>query len=58
MGAIDKKEPSLYVSICIKCGACEKKCPIDAKYYDDENYLYHKVDLEKTFIKRKEPELF
>ena len=30
----------------------------NAKYFDDENYIIHKEDLEKKYIKRKEPEFF
>ena len=35
--------------ICIKCGACIKKCPQSAKYYDDTGYLYHKEELEAMY---------
>jgi len=44
--------------ICIKCCACVKECPVGAKYYDDDNYLYHQHELEEQFIRRAEPELF
>jgi len=58
MGAIDPADIHAFVNICIKCGACEKKCPVGARYYDDENYLYHKTELEKQYTRRAEPELF
>ncbi len=58
MGSIPKENPFEYTGICIKCGACIKKCPVEAKYYDDEGYLFHKEDLEKTFTRRAEIELF
>jgi NAD-dependent dihydropyrimidine dehydrogenase PreA subunit len=58
MGSIDLKDVSKLNGICIKCGGCIKKCPTHAKYYDDENYLRHKHELEVDFDYRKEPELF
>ena len=41
MGSIDPDDVTHYTGICIKCCACVKKCPVGAKYYDDEGYLYH-----------------
>lgn len=58
MGAINPEEIREFINICIKCGACIKRCPVGARYYDDENYLYHKYDLEKTYIRRAEPTVF
>lgn len=58
MGSVSCENVSEVHGICIKCGACIKECPVHAKYFDDEQYLYHKRDLEKTFAERKEPELF
>lgn len=58
MGSIDFEDPSQYNGICIKCGACIKKCPENARYYDDEAYLYHQHELEEEFIRRAEPEIF
>ncbi|MDD3569951.1 MAG: EFR1 family ferrodoxin [Lachnospiraceae bacterium] len=58
MGSISSENVSEVTGICIKCGACIKKCPQKAKYYDDENYLYHKKDLEEEFQRRAEPETF
>lgn len=58
MGSIDFRDVSMLKGICIKCGACIKKCPNDAKYYDDEDYLRHKYELEVDFASRREPELF
>ena len=43
---------------CIKCGACIKKCPQGAKYYEDPGYLYHKTELEEMYTRRAEPEMF
>ena len=53
------KEPHVIdTTKCIKCGACIKKCPVEARYYDDESYLYHKHDLETTYARRAEPTVF
>lgn len=58
MGSIDFKDVSKLNGICIKCGSCIKKCPTNAKYYDDEDYLRHKHELEVDYAYRREPELF
>lgn len=58
MGSINSEDASNINGICIKCGACIKKCPSNAKYYDDEDYLRHKHELEIDFASRREPELF
>jgi len=58
MGSISLENVKEVIGICIKCGACIKNCPVNAKYYDDENYLRHKEELEIEFIERKEPEIF
>lgn len=58
MGSIDPGDVRQYTGICIKCGACIKKCPQQAKYYADEGYLYHQHELEEGLTRRAEPELF
>ena len=58
MGSINPENVREYQGICIKCGACVKKCPQGAKYYDDPDYLYHKLELELEFERRAEPEVF
>lgn len=58
MGAISYENPREINGICIKCGACIKGCPLQAKYYTDEGYLCHKQDLEESFKARKEPLCF
>ena len=59
MGAIDPTNCALVPGICIKCGACVKKCRPKAKYFIDPTYLEHKKILEDNFTNpRKEPELF
>lgn len=58
MGSIDAHDIHTYTGICIKCGACVKKCPHRARYYDDAGYLYHKQELEEGFGRRAEPVFF
>lgn len=59
MGSIDPVDVTILKGICIKCGACEKKCPVQAKYFSDEGYLWHKNEIEERYSSpRKEPELF
>lgn len=52
MGSISAENVREYTGICIKCGACIKRCPKGARYYTDEGYLYHKKDLEETWKRR------
>ncbi|MDQ7096879.1 EFR1 family ferrodoxin [Desulfosporosinus sp. PR] len=58
MGSINPENVSELLGICIKCGACIKKCPTQAKYYDDPDYLRHKEELEIEYAARQEPDLF
>lgn len=58
MGSISFENVREYTGICIKCGACIKKCPQGAKYYTDEGYLYHQHELEEGYSRRAQPELF
>jgi len=58
MGSISFENPKELTGICIKCGACIKICPQQAKYYVDPGYLYHLKELEEVFVRRAEPELF
>ncbi len=59
MASIDSDDVSKITGICIKCCACIKNCPVGAKYFDDENYLWHKYELEDKFgATRREPECF
>ena len=59
MGSIDAENESRITGICIKCCACIKNCPLEAKYFDDANYLWHKQELEAAFTSpRREPEFF
>lgn len=58
MGAIDKENFSLITGICIKCCACIKQCPVQAKVFTDTQFIFHKTDLENTLKEPKKPSLF
>ncbi|MCM1169017.1 MAG: 4Fe-4S binding protein, partial [Bacteroides sp.] len=58
MGSISRENVREYTGICIKCGACIKKCPENARYYNDEGYLYHQHELEEIYARRGEVALF
>ncbi len=58
VGSIHREKVSEFIGICIKCGACIKKCPRQAKYYEDAGYLYHQHELEAGLTRRAEPDLF
>lgn len=56
--SIDYNNVSNVSGKCMKCCACIKKCPNNAKYFDDKGYVYHKEELEALYYKRKEPVYF
>lgn len=59
MGAIDTRIPALVSGVCIKCCACIKGCPQQAKYFDDDGYIYHMHELEEQYRDQyREPEIF
>ncbi|HYE68910.1 MAG TPA: EFR1 family ferrodoxin [Anaerovoracaceae bacterium] len=58
MGSINRDDVRDITGICIKCGACIKKCPLHAKYYKDEAFLYHQHELEEGYTRRAEPDWF
>lgn len=58
MGSISYENVREFTGICIKCGACIKKCPKQAKYYEDAGYLYHQHELEEGYTRRAEPSFF
>lgn len=58
MGSISQDNPKDVVGTCIKCCACVKNCPVKAKYYDDEGFLFHKNELEAIFERRAENQIF
>jgi ferredoxin/protein involved in ribonucleotide reduction len=58
MGSIPADRVAEIKGICIKCCACVKKCPVQAKYFTHGDFLKHKHELETEFAPRQEPELF
>ncbi len=58
MGSIGRENVRQYTGICIKCGACIKGCPQNARHYQDEGYLYHQHELEALYTRRAEPQVF
>ena len=58
MGSISHENVREYTGICIKCGACIKKCSKQARYYEDEGYLYHQHELEEGYTRRAAISLF
>ena len=58
MGSISHENVREYTGICIKCGACIKKCPKQARYYEDEGYLYHQHELEEGYPRRAAISIF
>lgn len=58
MGSISRDNVREYTGICIKCGACIKGCPQNARHYQDPGYLYHRHELEALYTRRAEPALF
>ena len=49
MGSISFDDFSTVSGVCIKCHACVRKCPVGAKYFDNEELLSHIRVLEKLF---------
>ena len=58
MGSVSRDDVKEFIGICIKCGACVKNCPVQAKYYEDAGFLYHQQELEKGLKRRAKPEWF
>ena len=58
MGSINRENVKELIGICIKCCACIKQCPMQAKRFEDAAYLYHQHELEEGFVRRAEPEYF
>ena len=58
MGSIDPSDVLHTAGICIKCHACIRKCPKQARRMTDEAFLSHKEMLEKSYLRRAEPAVF
>lgn len=51
MGSVKGSET---VGICIKCQACIHRCPRQARWFDDPDFLSHRAMLEQTCTARQE----
>lgn len=58
MGSISRDNVREYTGICIKCGACIKGCPQNARHYEDQGYLRHQHELEALYTRRAQPAVF
>lgn len=59
MGSISSDDVRQTPGICIKCNACVKGCPVEAKVFLDPGYQFHRDDLVAQFsLPAKQPELF
>lgn len=58
MGSISPEDTSSVSGICIKCQACIRACPTQAKYFIDEDFLSHVKMLEENYTRRVENVFF
>jgi NAD-dependent dihydropyrimidine dehydrogenase PreA subunit len=58
MGSININAVQEVSGVCTKCCACVKRCPRGAKYFADQQFLYHLHELEARYVRRAEPSLF
>jgi Ferredoxin len=49
MGAIKNDAFDTVNGPCIKCCACVKRCPVNAKSFVDENFIKHRLELEEAY---------
>lgn len=54
LGSIDSDDITQTPGICMKCGACIKRCPTAARAFTDPDYLFHKTDLEERYQEPKQ----
>ncbi len=58
MGSINRDNVYEVPGVCVKCQACVRKCPEDAKHFTDSVMLSHIKMLETNYASRKENEIF
>ncbi len=56
MGSIDDRMQA--EGICIKCQACVKKCPMQAKYFTDKDFLSHMRMLGENYADQRSENYF
>ncbi len=54
MGSISREDCKEVPGVCIKCQACVRKCPTQAKYFADPDFLSHVAMLESNYGKPRE----
>lgn len=57
-GAIDRDDVSNVTGICMKCCACVKRCPENAKSFVDAGFIYHKEELEYKYGAYKKNKIY
>ena len=57
-GRPDAEDFRTVTGVCIKCQACVKICPVQAKYFDDPVMLSHIRMLEEHYARQIENEVF
>ncbi|MDO5132389.1 MAG: 4Fe-4S binding protein [Eubacteriales bacterium] len=58
MGSISSEDFRTVTGVCIKCHACVRLCPENAKYFDDPALLSHIRNLEDNYTRRAENAVF
>lgn len=58
MGSVCRDHPAEMTGICIKCQACIRRCPAEARYFDDAAFLSHVQMLEQTYGRRAASVIF
>nr|WP_239926641.1 hypothetical protein [Enteroscipio rubneri] len=58
MGIIDHEDPRLVQAGCLRCNACVKRCPENAKHFESELTDKIVAMLETTCREPRKPELF
>ncbi|MBS7525066.1 4Fe-4S binding protein [Fusibacter paucivorans] len=58
MGSLTVEGHASVTGACIKCCSCVVHCPVNAVRFDDPYFEEHRLDLEKTYAKRKDPVWF
>lgn len=58
LGSVDPDDFSKTPGICIKCHACIRKCPENARYFDDPSLISHRKMIVTHYAERKESAVF
>ncbi len=58
MGSISREDCREVTGVCIKCQACVRKCPTQAKYFTDPDFLSHVAMLEHNYKSPREGKFY